>query len=109
MALFDSAARPLGTSSCSSSSDRLPSSAAASAPTGISEHVVLDAPKESTGTKASILSGFKLPAKDGVALLSPTHQITPSGSLSVHATVTLQVTRQPYFVRRPGGAGPVVG
>lgn len=92
VALFDSAAQPLGASSCSSSSDRLPSSAAASAPTDISEHVALDAPRESTGTKASILSGFKLSAKDGVALLSPTHQITPSGSLPVHANVTLQLS-----------------
>jgi hypothetical protein len=84
---------------CSSSSDSLQSTAT-TAPTDIVQHVALDAPKERTSAKASILSGFKLQARDEVAVLSPTHQIIPNGSLPVHPTVTLQLSHPRQRTKR---------
>ena len=90
--LVVSALLALGASGCSSSSDSLPSTAAA-APTEIGHHVVLDASKLPTGAKASILSDVKLPGNGAVTALSATYQLTPSGQLAVPTTVTLPLSR----------------
>jgi hypothetical protein len=90
--LLVSALLALGASGCSSPPDSVPSTAA-SAPTEIGHHVVLDASQVPTGAKASILSDVKLPGKGGVTALSQAYQLTPSGRLSVPTTVTLPLDR----------------